>query len=244
MSVSSVGPTALGGLPLIEAPIPDQMELRLLEDARNGDPQAFENLVMPHRHRILRLATRILRNQEDAEDVVQLSFLQALRNLDRFRGNARFSTWLFRIATNEALMMLRSYSRKYETSLDPVDEKGESPLERTAIDFRPSPEQAIVEQERQSLVRSAVIRLSPIFKTVMDLRYTQGLTLKETASALGVPLSTVKSRLRNARLRLIGNAQLGQVVGVRPRTKKLQAHHRTRMVRTVDHSPLGQRLRR
>jgi RNA polymerase sigma-70 factor (ECF subfamily) len=182
---------------------------------------------MPHRHRIFRLATQILRNHEDAEDVVQLAILQAFRNLGRFRGNARFSTWLVRIATNEALMMLRRYSRKCETPLDPVDETDEIPLERIAIDPRPSPEQTVVEQERRSVVRGAVIRLSPMFKTVMELRYTQGLTLKETAVALGVPVSTVKSRLHHARLRLIGNAQLKHVVALRPRTKKFAPHHRS-----------------
>lgn len=225
MSLSSAGPTALRGLTLIENPILDQTEHRLLKDARNGDSRAFENLVMPHRHRILRLATHILRNHEDAEDVVQLAFLQALRNLDRFRGNSRFSTWLLRIAINEALMMLRRYSRKCETSLDPVHEGDENPLEQIAIDIRPSPEQTVVEQERRSIVRDAVIRLSPMFKTVMDLRYSQGLTLKETAVALGVPVSTVKSRLHHARLRLIGNAQLKHVVGARPRNKMRQPRH-------------------
>ncbi|HEU5401689.1 MAG TPA: sigma-70 family RNA polymerase sigma factor [Terriglobales bacterium] len=220
MSLSSVGPSVLGSLTSIETPIFDQTEYRLLKDARNGDPRAFEKLVMPHRHRILRLAMHTLRNHEDAEDVVQLAFLQALRNLDRFRGNARFSTWLLRIAINEALMMLRRYSRACETSLDPVDETDEIPLEQMAIDRRPSPEQTVVEQERRSVVRGAVIRLSPIFKTVMNLRYMQGLSLKETAVVLGVPVSTVKSRLHRARLRLIGNAQLELVAGVRPRIKK------------------------
>ena len=92
MSLSAAGPTVLGSLSLLETPIFDQTEHRLVKDARKGDSQAFEKLVMPHRHRILRLATHILRNHEDAEDVVQLAFLQALRNLDRFRGNARFSS--------------------------------------------------------------------------------------------------------------------------------------------------------
>lgn len=226
MSLSSVGTTVLEGLTPVETPLVDQTEHRLLSDARNGDSRAFEKLVMPHRHRILRLATHILRNHEDAEDVVQLAFLQALRNLDHFRGNARFSTWLFRIATNEALMMLRRHSRKYEISLDPVDERDENFAQAYCVDTRPNPEQSIVDHERRSMVRGAVIRLSPIFKTVMNLRYTQGLTLQETALALGLPLSTVKSRLRNARLRLIGNAQLKHVVGVRSRTKKLQPRYR------------------
>ena len=222
MSLATAGPTALRGVTL-ENPVLDQVEHRLLKHARRGDSQAFEKLVMPHRHRILRLAMRILRNREDAEDVVQLAFLQALRNLDRFQGNARFSTWLLRIAINEALMMMRKHCRKYETSLDLADDRDEIPLEQLAIDTRPTPEQSVVEQERRSIVRGAVSRLSPIFRTVMDLRYRQGLTLKQTSVILGVPVSTVKSRLHHARRRLIANPQLTHVMGARSRSKKLES---------------------
>src|SRR5215469_2811792 len=93
-------------------------EENLLVFARAGNAAAFASLVMPHRERILRIAQRILRNREDAEDAVQTTFLDALRHLDGFQGRSRFSSWLTRIALNVAYMKMRSSRRRSETSLD------------------------------------------------------------------------------------------------------------------------------
>src|SRR5215469_16863957 len=113
-----------------EIPAPGQGQLRsslvreeeesLLASARAGDPEAFANLVMPHRNGILRLTQRILRNREDAEDAVQTAFLDALRHLDGFQGRSRFSSWLTRIALNAVFMRLRSSRRRSERSLDEI----------------------------------------------------------------------------------------------------------------------------
>jgi RNA polymerase sigma-70 factor (ECF subfamily) len=93
-------------------------ETTLLASARAGDAVAFECLVMPHRHTLLRVTQRILRNREDAEDAVQTAFLDAFRNLNGFRGHSQFSSWLTRIAMNAALMRVRVSRRKKETSLE------------------------------------------------------------------------------------------------------------------------------
>src|ERR1700747_543694 len=98
--------------------VTEEKEENLLATARAGDPAAFETLVMPHRDAMFRIAQRILRNREDAEDAVQTAFLDALRHLDAFEGRSRFSSWLTRIALNAAFMRLRANRRKSEMSLD------------------------------------------------------------------------------------------------------------------------------
>ena len=180
-------------------------EQRLLVCARAGDPAAFESLVMPHRETILRRAQRILRNREDAEDIVQIAFLQAFRHLDGFQERSQFSSWLIRIATNAALMRLRVSRQKYEMSLDRLVDG--TPAKFQIVELRPNPEQECSANEVRAMLDEAHDRLAPIYKEVLHLRHVEELSAKEAARILEVPVGTVKARLHRARLKLTRSVQ-------------------------------------
>jgi RNA polymerase sigma-70 factor, ECF subfamily len=182
-------------------------ERNLLARARAGDGAAFGNLVMPHKNAMLRLTQRILRNREDAEDAVQTAFLGALRHLDAFEGRSRFSSWLTRIAANEAFMRLRVTRRRNETSLDEIVERDTAPRFEV-IEPRANPEQECSMKEAQALVFMALDRLRPVYKEVLHLYHLQELPAKEAAQILGVPVGTVKTRLHRARTKLTRNLHL------------------------------------
>lgn len=181
-------------------------EESLLACARDGDAAAFACLVMPHRDRILRLAQRILRNREDAEDAVQTALPDAMRHLDSFQGRARFSSWLTRIALNSAFMRLRSGRRRTEMSLDEIFQRDTAARFQVA-EGRPNPEQECSIKESRLLIAKAIDRLGPIYSEVLHMFHVQGLSAKEAARILGVPVGTVKARLHRARSRLSRHLQ-------------------------------------
>jgi RNA polymerase sigma-70 factor, ECF subfamily len=159
--------------------------------------------VMPHWDVLLRVTQRILRNREDAEDAVQTAFLDAFRNLHGFEGRSRFSSWLTRIAVNAAFMRLRVSRRKRETSLDEVDETGETPVKFQLVETRPNPEQEYLSKEGRGLIEKGLRRLGPLYVEVLHLNSVQELSNKEVARVLEVPVGTVKARLHRARTKLI-----------------------------------------
>jgi RNA polymerase sigma-70 factor (ECF subfamily) len=143
-------------------------ETTLLASARAGDAVAFECLVMPHRHTLLRVTQRILRNREDAEDAVQTAFLDAFRNLNGFRGHSQFSSWLTRIAMNAALMRVRVSRRKKETSLEDVTETGETRTRFYPVETSLNPEQEYLSKEGRALFEEGLKRLRPIYVEVLQ----------------------------------------------------------------------------
>jgi RNA polymerase sigma-70 factor, ECF subfamily len=177
-------------------------EQRLLASAKAGDPAAFESLIMPHRQTVHRRALQILHNHEDAEDTVQTAFLQAFRHLGSFEGRSRFSSWLITIATNAALMRLRSSRKKRETSLDQLFDRDDDGMKFEIIEARPDPEQQCSANEVRAILDEALNRLGPLYKQVLQLRDVEDLSLKEAARILEVPVGTVKARLHRARVRL------------------------------------------
>jgi RNA polymerase sigma-70 factor, ECF subfamily len=187
--------------------VSEQEEQALVASARSGDSAAFERLVVPLRRRILRLAQRILRSQDDAEDVVQIALLQAFGHLNGFEGKARFSSWLIRITVNTALMRLRTLRRKSETSLDQLADDYDATVRFEAVETRLNPEQAYSEQERFAILAEALSQLGLRNRTVLDLHHLQQLSPKEIAEVLGVPVTIVKARLYRARHQLIQSAR-------------------------------------
>jgi RNA polymerase sigma-70 factor (ECF subfamily) len=195
-------------------------EQTLLACARAGDLAAFENLVMPHTQTIFRRAQRILRNREDAEDVVQIALLEAFRHLDSFQGRSSFSTWLHRIATNAALMRLRGSRHKREMSFEEMVEGDSFATRFQVVEARPNPEQECSAKEARAVLDEALNRLGPLYKEVVHLRDMQQLSAKETAQILEVPVGTIKARSHRARLKLAQTVRLMLVpkrgrVGVR-----------------------------
>jgi RNA polymerase sigma-70 factor (ECF subfamily) len=173
-----------------------------LEALHAGDPEEFARLVDAYSGKIYRLAIKMLNQQQDAEDVLQETFLKAYRGIKSFDGRSKISTWLFRIATNEALMFIR---RKHPdtVSLDePLEtEEGEQePLQ--IIDWCCLPEEELLSEETKEKLDAAVQKLPERLRVVFLLRDINDLSTHETAEILGLSDTAVKTRLSRARLRL------------------------------------------
>ncbi len=177
-------------------------ELALVQSARNGDVSAFEQLIKRYDRKIFRLAHHITQNREDAEDVLQESFLKAYQNLAGFQGNSKFYTWLVRIAVNESLMKLRKRRSDRTVSLDEEVETEDGSMPREVPDWGPSPEQLYGREELNDILARTIHGLPPSFRTVFVLRDVEGLSTEETAEALALSVPAVKSRLLRARLQL------------------------------------------
>jgi RNA polymerase sigma factor (sigma-70 family) len=176
---------------------PSTDERWLVTQAKSGSSTAFGELYDRHRLRTYRTAFRILRNRQDAEDAVQRSFQRAFTNLCRFRGDSTFSTWVTRIAINEALMLLRQ--RRANTRLRENNDDTEATSVLDPADKGPTPEQTLAETERRAAVLQAISHLRESLRTVVLLRELQGLTSAETAQRLGLTVSAVKARTFHAR---------------------------------------------
>lgn len=174
----------------------------LVSESKAGDYAAFEELVNRYERKIYRLGMNITGNREDAEDVLQDTFLKAFEHLPEFRQDSRFYTWIVRIAVNEALMKLRKRRSSKEVSMeDSEDNEGEVTV-REFADWKPNPEQQLAQSELENILMNAVKSLPPSFRTVFYLRDVEGLSTEETAQMLDLSAGAVKARLFRARIRL------------------------------------------
>ncbi|MGA2810481.1 MAG: sigma-70 family RNA polymerase sigma factor [Candidatus Acidiferrum sp.] len=170
----------------------------LVAKAKSGDDDAFGELYKRHQRKAYRTALRILRNQQDAEDAAQRAFQRALVNLQRFRENSTFATWLTRITINEALMLLRQRRARGPLCNDGADtEQGDGVVE--LADGGPTPEEILCESERRTVLLQAIGRLRKDLRVVVLHRELKGLTSAETARRLGLTVSAVKARTFRAR---------------------------------------------
>src|SRR4030042_3096815 len=173
-----------------------------LEELQRGNPEEFSRLVDLYSSKIYRLATKMLNQQEDAEDVLQETFLKAYRGLKSFDGRSKLSTWLFRIATNEALIVLR-LKHPDIVSIDEPLETGEGEQEPVQIvDWCCLPENELLSEESRGRLDEAVQKLPESLRVVFLLRDINDLSTHETAEVLGLSDTAVKNRLSRARLRL------------------------------------------
>jgi RNA polymerase sigma-70 factor (ECF subfamily) len=166
----------------------------LVRRAQRGDQRAFGVLVERHRENTYRLCLKMLGTPEDAEDHAQEALIKAYQALPNFRQNARFSTWLYRIAVNVCLGTLRK-RRLPTVSIDRPIDLGDGSVVRDAVDLSPDPRDGLLAQELTTLVRRQVNELSQKNRTVFDLRVNQHLSTEDTAEILGV--STRLHRARN-----------------------------------------------
>ena len=176
-------------------------EPALLPRLRAGEPEAFEALVRSHTPRLLAVTRRLLRNEEDAKDAVQIAFISAFRSLDSFTGACRLSTWLHRIAVNAALMKLRSGRRKPEESIEPLLptflEDGHHAMHPAR--WREGADTALERREDCEFVRGCIDQLPENYRSVLILRDIEELDGEETARLLGLTPAAVKVRLHRAR---------------------------------------------
>jgi len=180
-----------------EAPSGDK---DLVERARQGDYAAFEELVKKHTARVYYHSMKFLNRQEDAEDVLQDTFLQAFKGLGSFRGEASFLTWTLKIATNNCLMKLRSNKRVDVVSLDKPVEIDGSELPREIVDWSNNPSTAELEEETRRYLDMALAKLPEDKRLVLSLKDIEGFSNQQIAETLGMSLAAVKSRLHRARL--------------------------------------------
>jgi RNA polymerase sigma-70 factor, ECF subfamily len=176
-------------------------ENAFLVAAKRGDPAAFENLCKRSAGAVFRVARRMLRNNEDAEDVVQESFQQAFIHLKNFKGDSRFSTWLSRIAINAALMKLRKKHRR-DVSLD---ESAESEQWSSRIDVEDqslNPEQLYAQKEHRRFLSEAMKDLTPGMRKAIELRELDERSTEETARIMGISIGAVKARVFHGRRKL------------------------------------------
>lgn len=177
-------------------------EAGLVAQAQQGGVEAFTELVNRYEGNIYRLARHITQNPEDAEDVLQETFLKAYEHLTDFQGNSKFYTWLVRIAVNQSLMKLRKRKSDASVSLDDPFDTGEESLTREIAVWDPNPEQTYSREEIRAILEKAVEALPPTFRAVFALRDIEELSTEETAAMLNLSIPAVKSRLLRARLRL------------------------------------------
>ena len=184
---------------------PDYGETELVARLQANDAAAYAELVRAQGPRMLAVARRLLRSDDDAADAVQEAFISAFRAIGNFEGGAKLSTWLHRIVVNASLMRLRNRSRRPEVSIDEllpkfVDDGGhiDEPREWRS----PEPLDALERRETRERVRGLIDQLPTDYRTVLLLRDIEGLDTKETAELLGVTPNAAKIRLHRARLAL------------------------------------------
>ena len=173
-------------------------DAKWVKQAQKGDSTAFEQLVLAHQNQIYRLCFRMVGNAEDAADMVQEAFLKAWRNLDRFQGDAAFSTWLYRLASNCCLDFLRSQKRRPTVSMTSEDEEGEEQTVEVA-DNSATPEETLLQKEEQREIAQAMASLDEEQRQILTLRVVNDLSYTEIAELLTIKEGTVKSRIARAR---------------------------------------------
>ena len=178
-----------------------EQEAQIVRRVLQGDVNAFERLVTEYEKAVYAIAQRMTGNAEDAADMTQETFIKAYNSLQSFRGDSKFSVWLYRIASNVCLDFLRSRSRKPTVSLSVEDDEGEEG-QLDIADESQSPELLMERGLTRDAVRRGLDTLPPDYRQILLLREIQGLSYDEIAAVLEIEVGTVKSRIFRARKRL------------------------------------------
>jgi RNA polymerase sigma-70 factor, ECF subfamily len=175
------------------------VDAKLVARVQAGDKAAFDLLVLKYQRKILRLLSRMLRDQSEIEDVMQESFIKAYRALPQFRGDSAFYTWLYRIAINTARNWMASQSRRPSSSSSPQSEDGETFDEIDNLTDNNTPESLLASREIAESVNESIQALPEELRKAIVLREIEGLSYEEIAQAMGCPIGTVRSRIFRAR---------------------------------------------
>jgi RNA polymerase sigma-70 factor, ECF subfamily len=187
---------------LLENPAQQDYEQRLIQRTRDGEHEAFYELIRPYERRVYAAALAILRNEADADDCAQEAVLKAFKHIRQFRAEAKFSTWLIQIAVNEARMRRR---KERADVLEPIEKDTDEEDRYTPRDFadwREIPSEVLERKEIREKLAEALASLGQIYREVFVLRDIGQLSIDETAKALGISTGSVKTRLLRARLML------------------------------------------
>lgn len=181
------------GRPFDSSPTDEQLIVRAIA----GDQNAYAVLVERHSDLVYAIVSRIVLNEADADDVAQETFVRAYHALPRFRGDSKFSSWLYRIAVNRSLTHLKRKKRR-AAALDPTT-GARAEVEASLAGSREGPEEAVLRDERRAAVRAAVAELPARYRAVVTLFYLEEKSYKEVAEILGIPMGTLKTHLHRAR---------------------------------------------
>lgn len=173
---------------------------KLIARVKKGDYDAFERLVLKYEARIFHHCLKFLNNQDEAEDILQETFLQVYKSLDTFRGEAAFSTWLIKIATNNCLMKIRKKKKVDIVSIDKPIEVDGSQLPREIVDWSKNPFLQVSNDEIRAVLDQAISGLPEDKRVILVLKDVEGFSNIEIGEMLGMSVSAVKSRLHRARL--------------------------------------------
>lgn len=180
----------------------DAEERATIQQCKQGVIAAFDKLIERYEKRVFNFAFRMAGNYDDANDVAQEAFIRVFNSIGTFRGDANFSTWLYRIVTNVYLDERKKAKSHLHTPLDDLIELEENTVARQVVDPGPTPEELAERQERHELIQKAINTL-PDYQRVMVLLYhTESKSYEEIAEIMNLPIGTVKSRLNRARLAL------------------------------------------
>ncbi|WP_420888784.1 RNA polymerase sigma factor SigW [Cohnella candidum] len=174
------------------------MDTRLAKLARKGDQRAFAEIVSLYKDKLFHLAYRMTGNRQEAEDVVQDTFLRVFKNLERYDENQKFSTWIYRIATNLCIDRLRKRRSVYSLDAESSDHEGLDGYAMLPSDDR-TPESELLLSETQRVIHQAMETLPAKYKSVMVLRYLQDMSLQEISEVLDMPVTTIKTRVHRGR---------------------------------------------
>jgi len=207
----------------------------LVSAARSGNRDAFVELYNRHARKVLPSIYRITKNREDAEDAFQDAVLRAFVHMKSFEGRSNFTSWLTRIATNSALMVLRKRRSGTEISIEQMCDDSASPRTWEPPDHAETPEAHYARKEREQLLWKAIERLPGIFRAAVELQQAQEYSTTQVAEELGISISAAKSRLMRARrvvlrrLSTAGRSRVSKPVSPRsqPASEPLPTESRT-----------------
>jgi len=173
----------------------------LIEKCKEGDFDAFNDLVELYEKKVYNIAYNMLRNHEDAEEILQETFIKVYDNIKNFEGRSKFSTWIYRIATNEALMLIRKRNPVPAISIDePIDDDYRAKIRRELVDWRENPQDIYLKKEFKEKIDHIILTLPEGYSSVFVLRDIEGLSGEEVSEILGISIAAVKARLHRARL--------------------------------------------
>jgi len=172
----------------------------MIAEVLAGNTETFHELIRPYERSVYLMALSMLRNEAEAEDAAQDAFIKAYRNLNRFRSESRFSTWLIAIVLNEGRARLRRKQPTLTDSIDDTTEGSVTPAQLT--DWREIPSESLERQEIRTLIRRALAELPLAYREVFVLREIEERNVQETAETLGITVASVKMRLHRARMML------------------------------------------
>jgi RNA polymerase sigma-70 factor (ECF subfamily) len=184
----------------MDVEISDRDEAQMIASVLAGDTEQYHELIRPYERGVYKMALSFMKNEADAEDVAQESFLKAFRRLADFRGQAKFSTWLISITLNEARGRLRRRGVVRIESLDETPEESGHTSPVLLRDWREVPSEALERKEIREMLEEAIANLSPLYREVLLLRDVEEFSTEETAVALTITTGTVKVRLHRARM--------------------------------------------